>query len=200
MARAPRIATLCLLAGALLAAPAFLAPSWAPFGASPGPAAAAAQDADTPLDKALQQVEALLATLRGQPGADQKLVEKLEEIAANLRKEKEALAAKAPGAPPPATGVPPVDNAVWQRTRDAFLQGTDLKEDEKTVADQVLLEFVLDFKLAKDFGDDKSKAVIRDHTEKRIARTFGVRDANKMKENLADIIKFWDGNGGRRGK
>ncbi len=198
MTRALRLAALSALAGALLSSfPApFRTPAWAP----PGLAAVPAQDADTPLDKALQQVEALLTTLRAQPGADAKLVEKLEEIAANLRKEKDALAAKAPGGAPAPAGTPSLDSQAWQWARDAFFQGLELKEEEKSLAEQVLLEFVLDYKLAKDAGDDKSKPVIRDHTEKRISRTFAPRDANRMKDNLDTLIKRWEWAGGRRGK
>jgi len=160
-----------------------------------------AQDADTPLDKALQQVETLLATLKAQAGADPKLVERLEEIAANLHKEKDARSGKKDGGPPETTGVPAADAAAWSWARDEFYRGLELKEEERAAGDQVLMEFVVDYKLAKDAADDKSKGVIRDHTEKRIARTFAARDANKLKDNLDGIIKRWEwAGGGRRGR
>jgi len=177
-----------LAAAALLAGLAFAAPI-------------RAQDADTPLDKALQQVEALLATLKAQPNPDAKTVARLEEIAGLLRKEKDA---KPGGKGGGAGGTPwdggAVDAAIMARTEETFFKGTELKDDEKAVGKAVILEFVLDYRVAKDHEDEKSKAVIRDHTEKRISKTFASKDANKMKDNLDQIIKFWEGKWGRGGR
>jgi len=182
-----RLAAAALLAGAVLFVPG--APS---FGA---------QDADTPLDKALQQVEALLATLKAQPGADARTVAKLEEIAGNLRKEKDARGGGKAGGPPPTPyegGT--YDSAIMARTEEAFFKGTELKDDEKTLGKAVILEFVIDYNVAKTHEDEKSKQVIREHTEKRIAKSFASKDANKMKDNLDGIIKFWEGRWGRGGR
>ena len=62
------------------------------------------------------------------------------------------------------------------------------------------MEFATDYNLAKANDDEKSRQVIRDHTERRIGRTFASRDANKMKDNLDGIIKFWEGRWGRGGR
>jgi len=182
------LAVAALLAGLALAAP-LRAPIWA-------------QDADTPLDKALQKVEALLATLKAQSSPDAKTVAKLEEIAANLRKEKEARGGAPAGggaAPKPWDGGG-VDAGIMARTEEAFFKGTDLKDDEKSLGKAVILEFVVDYNVAKTHEDEKSKGVIRDHTEKRISRSFASKDANKMKDNLDGIIKFWEGKWGRGGR
>jgi len=182
-----------LAAAVLLAAGALLAPG--------GSAALRAQDADTPLDKALQQVQALIDGLRAQPGSDPKLLQKLEEIAGELRKEKDSRAGKAPGGGAPASPQGGgIDGGVMARTREAFLKGTELKEDEKTLAGEIITEFVADYNAAKSHDDEKSKSVIHDHTDKRIAHSFASRDANRMKDNLNDIIKFWEGRWGRGGR
>lgn len=165
-------------------------------------APAAAQDADSPLDKALQQVEALLSTLRARPDADAKLVETLEEVAANLRKEKEARGggagtAAAPGRPPGDGGIS--DWALGEARR-RFTQGVDLSEDEKAAADAILAEFAGDYNLAKTNEDEKSKKVIREHTDSRIGRTFAPKPANKLKDNLDGIIRMWEWRGGRGGR
>ena len=167
---------------------------------------ATAQDADTPLDKALQQVETLLATLKAQPNADAKTVSKLEEIAANLRKEKDSRPGAGGGGTGGGGGTPApwtgggVDSAILARTEESFFRGTDLKEDEKAVGKAVILEFLVDYGIAKSHEDEKSKAVITDHTEKRISKSFVSKDANKMKDNLDGIIKFWEGRWGRGGR
>jgi len=178
-----------LAAAALLAGLAFASP-------------AGAQDADTPLDKALQQVETLLATLKAQPGADAKTVAKLEEIAANLHKEKDARGGNkgGGGAPPAPWDGGGVDAGIMSRTEEAFFKGTELKDDDKALGKAVILEFVVDYNVAKTHDDEKSKAVIREHTEKRISRSFASKDANKMKDNLDGIIKFWEGKWGRGGR
>jgi hypothetical protein len=158
-----------------------------------------AQDADTPLDKALQKAEALLAALKATPSADAKVVAGLEEIAANLRKEKDARGGGGRTPQTPWDGGA-VDKGIMARTEEAFFKGTDLKEDEKTLGKQVILEFVADYTVAKAHEDEKSKAVIREHTEKRVARSFASKDANKMKDNLNGIIQFWEGRWGRGGR
>ena len=164
-----------------------------------------AQDADTPLDKALQQVEGLIATLKSQPGADAKTLARLEEIAGNLRKEKESRGGRAGGGGGGGGPTTPwngggIDSGIMARTEESFFKGTELKEDEKVVGKAVILEFVSDYNIAKNNEDEKSKAVIREHTEKRIARSFASKDANKMKDNLDGIIKFWEGRWGRGGR
>ena len=189
MARTRRLAAAFLLAGALA------------LGGS-----AAAQDADTPLDKAIQEVEALLTALRSDPQSDPKLVAKLDDIAANLRKAK-AAAAGAPagggggggGGGSLPTGDIPGGEGIFRITLTTFLEGTELKDEEKVLAEEVLREFVVDYNLAKTQSDEKSKPVIRDHSERRIARSFAPRDANKLKDNLDTVIKRGEGAGGRRG-
>lgn len=191
MARTPRIAAAALIAALALSAGTALPPLAAP--------AARAQDADTHLDRALQKVEAMIAALKAQAGSDPKLIQGLQEVADEIRKEKAAQTG--PGGGPPGGPAPPsLEAMAWGWAKDVFFAGLDLKEDEKAAAEQVLQEFCLDYKLAKDNGDDKSKPVVRDHTEKRIARTFAARDANKMKDNLATLIRRWEWTGGRKGK
>jgi hypothetical protein len=189
MVRALRLVAVLLAAGFLLV---------------PGPVPrAAAQDADTPLDKALQKLEAELQKLKAQPNADQKLIDGLEEVAANLRKEKESRSGKAPGGGgggTSLTGNAAVDANAMKWARDTFFLGTELKDDEKAVADQILVEFCVDYKLCKDSGDEKSKPVVHEHSERKIARSFGTRDANKLKSNLDSLIKQWEWAGGRRGR
>lgn len=187
MARSLRLAAAALLFAALAAA------------GAPG---LRAQDADSNLDKALQKLEARLQVLRATPGTDPKLLQDLEEIASDLRKEKDARAGKpAGGGGGGGTGTPPpVDGGILQRTRESFFRGLEgMKEEEKAVADAFLLEFLGDYRLAKDNGDEKSKPVIREHTEKKISHSFASRDANKLKDNLGGIIRFWEGNWGGRG-
>jgi hypothetical protein len=166
-----------------------------------GSASLPAQDADTPLDRALQQVEALLSNLRGTPGSE-KTVERLEAIASELRREKESRGGGggggAPGGGAPAgTGV---SDWAMGEAKKSFVRGCELKESEKSLADEIIVEFATDYNLAKAHDDEKSKAVIRDHTEKRVARSFASRDANRMKDNLDGIIKFWEGRFGRGGR
>ena len=163
-------------------------------------APAGAQDGDSKVDKALQQVEALLGTLRNDPKADPNVVAKLEEIATNLRQAKDGGkgGGTAPGAPP---ATPPgFDEGIFRMTLETFLQGLDLKEEPKAAADAILREFVADYGLAKKHEDEKSRGVVRDHTEKRITQSFAPRDANKLKDNLDTIIKRWEWMGGRRGR
>ena len=162
-----------------------------------------AQDGDSKVDRLLQQVEALLTTLRSDPkNAD--TVAKLEEIAAGLRQIKDGGRGGAgggttpPGPPPGAT--PGVDEGIYRMTLETFLQGLDLKEDGKAAADQILREFVADYALAKKHEDEKSRGVVRDHSEKRISQSFAPRDANRLKDNLDTIIKRWEWMGGRRGR
>lgn len=168
--------------------------------AAGGPARA--QDADTPLDKALQQVEALLTSLRAKPDADARLVEKLEEIGANLRKEKEARggAAATTAAPGRSGGEGGVSEWALGETKKSFTRGADLTEEEKAAADQIIVEFATDYSLAKTNEDEKSRKVIREHTENRISRTFPSKIANRLKDNLDGIIKFWEGRFGRGGR
>ena len=165
---------------------------------------ASAQDADTPVDRALQEVEALIATQKALPSPDAKLIKALEAVADNLRKEKDSRAGpKAPGGnsnSPPFTGGAGVGDWIMNETKKSFTKGTDLKEEEKALADQIITEFVADYNLAKTNEDDKSKPVIRDHSEKWIGRAFAQRDANKMKANLDEIIKNWERGWGRRGR
>ena len=75
MARTRTLAATALLGAALA------------LGAAGG---ASAQDADTPLDRALQEVEALIASQKALPSPDARLLQRLEAIADNLRKEKES--------------------------------------------------------------------------------------------------------------
>jgi hypothetical protein len=163
-----------------------------------------AQDADTPLDKALQQVEGLIATLKSQPGADAKTLARLEEIAGNLRKEKESRGGRAGGGGGGGGPTTPwgggVDPGTLSRWEEGFFRGTDLKDEEKAVARTILVEFISDYGVAKNHEDEKSKAVIREHTEKRIAKSFASKDANKLKDNLDFGIKFWEGRFGRGGR
>jgi hypothetical protein len=179
--------------GRLLAAAALAA---AAFGGT-----AAAQDADTPVDRALLQVQALIDTLKARPDTDPKVLQRLEEIAGELRKAKEQQKGGAPAAPP---GAPPADggvsDAVFTRTRDSFLRGVELKDEDRARAEEVLREFLADYGLAKNNDDEKSRKVIREHTEKRIARGFPSKEANKMKINLDGIIDFWEGRFGRGGR
>jgi hypothetical protein len=168
------------------------------LGLAPGAAPAAAQDADSNVDRALQKVEALLSQLRAKSDADPKLVEKLEEVAGDLRKEKEARggAASSPGAPAMPGGGGGADWIV-NETKKNFTKGTELSEDERTTADSVITEFLTDYKLAKDNEDEKSRKVVREHTEGRIARSFPSKTANRLKDNLDGIIKMWEWRGGR---
>jgi hypothetical protein len=180
MARIRMLATTALLGAALL------------LGAS-GPAPA--QDADTPLDKALQRVETLISSEKAKPNPDEKLLKSLEAIADDLRKEKDSRGGgkgNGGGGAGPAAGGGGGGNWALEQTKTAFTKGVDLKEDEKASADQIITEFVTDYGLARTAEDDKSKPVIRDHTEKRIGRTFSPRDANRLKDNLDEIIKYWD--------
>ncbi len=158
---------------------------------------AGAQDADTPLDRALQKVEALLTALRANPAADPAVVKSLEDIAASLREAKGVKDGEPPGG---ATLPPGVDENLFRFTLETFLQGVDLKDDPRAAAEQILREFVSDYGLARRHEDDKSKAVVRDHTERRIGLTFVPRDANRLKDNLDTIIRRWDWTGGRRGR
>ena len=170
------------------------------LGLALGAAPAAAQDADSNVDKALQKVEALLSSLRAKPDADPKLVEKLEEVASDLRREKEARGA----APSPGGGGAPGGGggADWivGETKKNFLRGVELNEDERVIADSVITEFLADYKLAKDNEDEKSRKVVREHTEGRIARSFPSKTANRLKDNLDGIIKMWEWRGGRGGR
>jgi len=157
----------------------------------------AAQDADTPLDRALQQVQALIDTLKAQPGADAKVLQRLEEIASELRKAKGA-AAPAGGTPAPAGGAAGLPPGAFDRAKEWFLRGVELKDEDRARAEQILQEVATDYGLAKANDDEKSKKVIRDHAEKRVARGFPAREANKMKINLDGLIDFWEGRFGRR--
>lgn len=159
-----------------------------------------AQDADTPLDRALQKIEAIIAGLKAAPNPDARLIADLESAAANLREAKRSPGGDpaAPGGPPPAGGG--VQEYFFKQTMDSFTRGVELKDSERTLAEEVLREFVVDYDLAKKHDDEKSKAVVRDHTEKRIARSFDQKDSNKLKDNLDGIIKFWDRSWNRRGK
>lgn len=182
MKTARSLALAALLAGLALAGP------------------AVAQDADTPLDKALQKVEAWLAAEKAKATPDPKAIANLEEIAANLHKEKDAKSGNKGATPQAPWDGSAVDAGIMARTEEAFFKGTELKDDEKAAGKAVILEFVVDYGVAKTHEDEKSKGVIRDHTEKRIARTFASKDANKMKDNLDGIIKFWEGRWGRGGR
>jgi hypothetical protein len=189
MARSLRLTGAALLLAALAAA---------------GAPEVRAQDADSNLDKALQKLEARLQVLRATPGTDPKLLQDLEEIAADLRKEKDSRAGKPAGGGGGGGGgtgtPPPMDGGILQRTRESFFRGLEgMKEEEKAVADAYLLEFLGDYRLAKDNGDEKSKPVIREHTERKISHSFASRDANRLKDNLNGIIRFWEGNWGGRG-
>jgi len=166
------------------------------LGAAALGAPAAAQDADTPLDRALQQVEALLETLRSQAGTDPKTIQRLEDIAAELRKakgDKGGGGAPAPGAPPDSGAT----EAAFGRARDWFFRGVELKDEERTRAEEILREFVTDYNLAKTNEDEKSRKVIKEHAQKRISKGFPSREANRMKENLDGIVNFWEGRFGR---
>lgn len=156
---------------------------------------ASAQDADTPVDRALQQVEALLETLRAQAGTDPKTIQRLEAIAAELRKAKGET-----GATPPAPGAPAGGGLLpgaLDRGKEWFFRGVELKDEERTRADQVFTDFAIDYNLAKSNGDEKSRKVIKEHTQKRLSKGFPSREANKMKENLDGIVEFWEGRWGR---
>ena len=158
---------------------------------------AAAQDADTPVDRALQQVEALLETLRAQAGTDPKTIQRLEAIAAELRKAKGDTGTATPPAPgaPAGGGLPP---GALDRAKEWFFRGVELKDEERTRAEEVLKDFATDFNLAKTNGDEKSRKVIKEHTQKRLSKGFPSREANRMKENLDGIVDFWEGRFGRR--
>ena len=172
------------------------------LGLALGTAPAAAQDADSNVDKALQKVEALLSQLRGKT-EDSKLVEKLEEIAADLRKEKEARGgASSSGGGAPGGGGAMGGAADWiiNEAKKSFVEGVELSEEEKATADAVITEFLADYRLAKDNSDEKSRKVIREHTEGRIARSFPSRTANRMTNNLDGIIRRWEWRGGRGGR
>ena len=160
---------------------------------------ARAQDADTKVDKALQKVEALLTALKAIPGVDQSVVKALEDIASDLRQAKDG-GKGGGGAPPPPPAAPAFDENIYKFTFTTFVQGVDLKEDGRAVADAILREFVVDFALAKNHEDDKSKGVIRDHSEGRIAQSFPTREANHLKTNLGVIIQRWEWMGGKKGK
>jgi hypothetical protein len=176
-----------MLAAAALAAAAALG----------GPAAA--QDADTPLDRALQQVQALLETLKARPDTDPKVLQRLEEIAAELRKAKDA-AAPAGGAPtgPPAGGAGGLAPGALDRAKEWFFRGVELKEEDRARAEQILAEFAGDYNLAKANDDEKSRKVIHEQADRRIARGFPSKEANRMKINLNGIVEFWEGRWGRR--
>ena len=157
---------------------------------------ARAQDADTPLDRALQQVEALLETLRAQPGTDPKTIQRLEAIAADLRKAK----GDSGGAPAPAPGAPPgggLAEGALARAEESFFRGVELKDEERARAKEILRDFVTDYNLAKTNDDEKSRKVIKEHAQKRLSKGFPSREANRMKENLDGIVNFWEGRWGR---
>jgi hypothetical protein len=162
---------------------------------------AAAQDADTPLDRALQQVQALLETLRAKSDTDPKLLQRLEEIAADLRKAKDAAApGGGPAAPPGGPSAGGLAPGALDRAKEWFFRGVELKDEDRSRAEEILKEFATDYNLAKSHDDEKSRKVIHEHAEKLLARGFPSREANRMKINLSGIVEFWEGRWGRGGR
>ena len=158
---------------------------------------AAAQDADTAVDRALQRVQVLIDALKAKGGVDPKTLQELEEIAAELRKAKSAPAPEGGSGGGPGGGAAPGSDAALARAKEWFFRGVELKEEDRARAEEVLREFATDYNLAKSHDDEKSRKVIHDAAEKRLARGFPSREANKMKQNLDGIVQFWEGRWGR---
>jgi len=169
--------------------------------ALPFPGTAGAQDADTPLDRALQKVEALLTRLRAEAGTDPKLVQNLEEVAGELRNAKASPPAPAAPGAPGAPGAPAGRNtgAVSSWTKDSFFKDVELSEAEQATGEEILRDFATDYGLARAHEDEKSRQVIHDYADRRIDRSFAKRESNRLKDNLAGIIRFWEGRWGRGG-
>ncbi len=163
---------------------------------------AGAQDADTPLDRSLQKVEALLTSLKASGGADPALVRQLEAIAKDLR---EAKAAAGAATPPPAGGGPGAGagagaGAAAGASRwliDRVMEGVELNEKDRKVAEDLLTVFGEDYALARLHKDDRSKQVLKSDVEDRIDRALPRREAGKIKNNLATQLRWMEW-GGRR--
>ena len=114
----------------------------------------------TSLDTAIRRALAAagLASLAAVSHAQQAEAQRLEEIASQLRKEKEARSGrKDAGGPPATTGNAAVDAMAWAWAKEEFFRGVELKGEDHSLAEQVLMEFVADFKLAKDASEDLKK-------------------------------------------
>jgi len=158
-------------------------------------APAGAQDADTPLDKSLQKLEALLGALKTQPNASQDLIKQLEEIAAGLREEKKAKEAGAGGAGTPGGGARGAGGAAGGgQMENMFLQGAlrdvDLDADERAVAERLIREYGVDWRLADNVRDRGSQRVQRQDLDDRLERSLPKKKAQKIQTNI-DNMQRW---------
>lgn len=166
-----------------------------------------AQDADTPLDRSLQKVEALLTTLRAKGGADPELLKSLEGIAKDLREAKAAVPPAAGGGEGGGGGGAPGGGAgpfagmggdLYGRLVEATFRDVDLNEKDRKLAEALLREFAVDYQVARSHRDDKSRIVIREDVEDRFDRNLPKKEASKLKTNLQATLKWVDWGGGRR--
>ncbi|MHC4923281.1 MAG: hypothetical protein ACYTG4_04295 [Planctomycetota bacterium] len=196
------------LAGMLLATAALL-PSVETAEAAPSPAPV--QDGDTDLDRALQEVEALLGELRSQPGADRSVVRRLESIALRLRRAKaeagKASASSSSGSDEGSGGGSSATPEDFLRELSSWVterlyRDVELRDDQRAVADDIAQRFYTDYTLARDQNDEKSKQVILTDTKARFDAYLPKRKAMTLKSNLDGLVRRWErwGNwGGNRG-
>ncbi len=167
--------------------------------AAAGPAGA--QDADTPLDKAIQKVQARLGELRAKPDADPASLKFLEELLGNLQEEKQRQRTTAgAGGEAGGGGGPPGGRGGAQGAESWFrgrvLEGVDLEQEERTTAERLLKEFGADWGLANSHQDEGSKRVITDDLGDRLERQIPKKKAMQIMINVRNILK-WPGGRGR---
>jgi hypothetical protein len=164
-----------------------------------------AQDADTPLDRSLQKVEALLTALKAKGGADPELLKSLEGIAKDLRDAKAAV-------PPPAGGeeggggggatgagaFAGLGADLYGRLVERTFRDVELNEKDRKLAEALLKEFAVDYQVARTHSDYKSRIVIREDVEDRFDRNLPKKEAGKLKTNLQASLKWVDNPWGRR--
>ncbi len=189
------------LSTAVLATAAVI-PSVEPAEAAPAPV----QDGDTDLDRALQEVEALLGELRAQPGADRSVVRRLESIALRLRRAK----AEA-GKPAESSDGEDGSDGGSEATPEDFLRelsswvserlyrDVELREDQRAVSDDIAQRFYTDYTLAREQRDEKSKQLILADTKARFEAYLPKRKAMVLKSNLDGLVRRWERWGGGRG-
>jgi hypothetical protein len=167
---------------------------------------AIAQDADTPLDRAIQRVEALLQGLRAAPQSPEvkELVRQLEETAKDLAQAKSGRDSGNGGGaepPPPPGGGGGAGGGGGGGMDWAFnnlMEGIDFTEQEKPVVRELLRVFYEDYLLARRAKDDGSKKTIKDDLEKRVERTVSKKKANALMVNVDTALKRMEWGGGRR--
>ena len=150
---------------------------------------AAAQDADTPLDRSIQKVEARLSELKARAGSDPATIQWLEDLLGNLREEKDRQQKGSGGAaaPPAGPGFDPLAAAAAGFIDNAE-KGVDLTPDEKTVADRLLKAFGADWWLANGHQDEPSKRVIRDDFDERLKRELPKKKAQQILDNVNRLL------------